>query len=398
VSRASPLPEIRLRDAGITATALPDLHQDATFPGVRSAADQNHIGDQMLVKKLVAISSLAACGMAIAQSSVTLYGTVDIGFQKGTGSIADRSQVAGSGLSSSLLGFRIREDFGGGWGAGAWLEASLNPGNGTGVATNTNNQTSGTRSPIGGSQGLTFNRWSLARLFTPFGELQAGRRFTPQYLNLSGFDPFTALGVGGAQPVRSIVTAPFSTILSNTIAYVSPNIRGFWGEAAYFLGENASNAPNKDDGSGYGVRVGYKKGAISSALAVGRLKYLTGNRSQSNLAASYDFGFAKVTGMVTRDSLGPLDGRGFLIGGSVPFGVNLIRVSYAGYRADAATARPETRKIALGIVHNLSKRTALYATYARANNSGGASHALGNALTGPNMSSSGFDLGLRHFF
>jgi predicted porin len=49
-------------------------------------------------------------------------------------------------------------------------------------------------------------------------------------------------------------------------------------------------------------------------------------------------------------------------------------------------------------VHNLSKRTALYATYARVSNSGGAASALNGAVTGVNSSSTGYDFGIRHSF
>ncbi|WP_260602477.1 hypothetical protein [Variovorax sp. MHTC-1] len=58
----------------------------------------------------------------------------------------------------------------------------------------------------------------------------------------------------------------------------------------------------------------------------------------------------------------------------------------------------ETKKVSLGHVHNMSKRTALYATSARVRNSGGAMAALNGAITGAYRSSSGFDLGVRHAF
>ncbi|WP_374669427.1 porin, partial [Ramlibacter sp.] len=59
---------------------------------------------------------------------------------------------------------------------------------------------------------------------------------------------------------------------------------------------------------------------------------------------------------------------------------------------------PKSRKIALGYVHNLSKRTAVYTTYARVRNSNGAAAALNGATTAANASSSGFDIGVRHSF
>jgi predicted porin len=49
-------------------------------------------------------------------------------------------------------------------------------------------------------------------------------------------------------------------------------------------------------------------------------------------------------------------------------------------------------------VHNLSKRTALYGTYARLSNSGGASAALNGGVTGANRASTGIDLGIKHTF
>ena len=54
--------------------------------------------------------------------------------------------------------------------------------------------------------------------------------------------------------------------------------------------------------------------------------------------------------------------------------------------------------MAIGYVHNLSKRTAVYGTYARVKNSGGSTVSLNGATTAANQSSSGIDIGLRHSF
>lgn len=59
---------------------------------------------------------------------------------------------------------------------------------------------------------------------------------------------------------------------------------------------------------------------------------------------------------------------------------------------------PTSKKLALGYVHNLSKRTALYATYARVTNSGGAAASLNGSVTAANASSTGYDFGVRHAF
>lgn len=61
-------------------------------------------------------------------------------------------------------------------------------------------------------------------------------------------------------------------------------------------------------------------------------------------------------------------------------------------------AGAKTDKFALGYVHDLSKRTALYGTFASLSNSGGAAQALNGAATPANGSSTGFDIGVRHAF
>jgi predicted porin len=106
-----------------------------------------------------------------------------------------------------------------------------------------------------------------------------------------------------------------------------------------------------------------------------------------------------------RDSVAarPVDveGRGWLIGALVPVGAGEIRVAYSQYRveADAAGVSDEgrARKIALGYVHNLSKRTALYATVAHTRGRG-AITAAGTTLESFSERGTGYDLGIRHAF
>jgi hypothetical protein len=89
-----------------------------------------------------------AGGAAHAQSSVTMFGVMDLGVQythgAGVGSV---KALSNGGLSTSRLGFRGTEDLGGGLRAGFWLEGSLNPDTGGGRASNTNNQTAARARP-----------------------------------------------------------------------------------------------------------------------------------------------------------------------------------------------------------------------------------------------------------
>ena len=285
--------------------------------------------------------------------------------------------------------------------ASFWLEAGFAPDSGVGQTTNTNNQASGQGPAAAGGQGLTFNRRSTVSLAGNWGEARFGRDYTPQFWILSDFDPFGVNGVGTGQTFAGIITGVTSTRASNSIGYWLPaNLGGIYGQAMYYLGENPSTPGNvQDDGKGVGVRLGYAAGALNVAVATSRTKYAAGDVRQSNIGAQWDFGVAKLMGHISRDKNGATDAAGWLIGTSVPVGAGEIRASVSQYKTEpGAGPDPKTRKLALGYVHNLSKRTALYATFARVRNTAGAAIALNGSTTGANASSTGYDFGIRHRF
>jgi predicted porin len=345
------------------------------------------------------LGSVAAVG---AQSSVTLFGVVDTNLAFGRGSVADRNQISNSGNATSRLGFRGVEDLGGGMSASFWLEGGLATDDGQGNATNSNNQASGTGAAVAGRQGLTFNRRATVSLAGTWGEVRLGRDYTPQYWNLYFADPFGNVGVGLPMPATYLFggfTGSTSVRSSNGITYFLPGgLGGFFGSAQIYLGENLQNgAATEDDGSGGGVRLGYSNGPIYASIATGRTKYAAGNTRQSNAVATYNFGVAKLGLQVSRDKSGPATGKGWLVGGWLPVGPGEFLASFSRYETTAA-GNPEGKKLALGYIHNLSKRTALYTTWARVKNSGGAATALNGSLTAPNTSSTGLDIGVRHSF
>lgn len=360
-------------------------------------------------KSLIALAVMAAAGAASAQSSVTLFGIVDAALTIGRGSLTDRTQITNSGYNSSRLGFRGTEDLGGGMSASFWLEAGVNNDDGTGAASNTNNQTvgafvpaTGANAPVrAGTQGLTFNRRSTVSLAGGWGELRIGRDYVPGFWNLTVFDPFGTNGVGTTATLG--LAHATAVRASNSVGYfLPPNLGGFYGQAMYFLGENAENgAADEDNGRGYGLRVGYGAGPFNVAFGYTKTEYNTlgvdTNVEQMNIGGQWDFGMAKLQGQYVNDEVAGVDAKGFLIGALVPVGAGEIRAAYSQYKVDALTD-PKIRKIALGYVHNLSKRTAVYATVARLRNSGGAATALGGATTGADTSSTGFDVGVRHSF
>ncbi len=348
-------------------------------------------------KSLIALAVLASAGVASAQSSVTLFGIVDATLAFGKGSISNKTQLTNSGYNSSRLGFRGTEDLGGGMSASFWLEAGMNNDNGSGAPTNLNNQASGTSAATAGTQGLTFNRRSTVSLGGGWGELRLGRDYTPQFWNLTVFDPFGTNGAGTTQTLNSSLGGPVTVRASNSIGYFLPgNLGGFYGQLQHYRGENNNNVAN--DGTGTAMRVGYANGPVNAALAYSTTKYSTGDIKSTNIGGQWDFGVAKLMGHYNRDRVsGGATGKGYLLGALVPVGPGEIRLAYSQYKNDLS-GDPKTKKIALGYVHNLSKRTAVYATYARLRNSGGAAQALNGAGNAANQNSTGYDFGIRHSF
>ena len=371
----------------------------------------------MPTERAAALATLAVAGVASAQSSVTLFGIVDAGvsYYNAKGGNLKQTQWAqsSSGYNSSRIGFRGTEDLGGGLAAGFWLEGGLNNDVGQGKAS-------------GG--GLDFQRRSTVSLSGPFGEVRLGRDFTPTFWNNTAFDPFGTNGVGTniidtAESSAFGGTNPQYVRSSNTVGYFLPaNIGGFYGQVQYGFHEqvNALNV-NPETGEYMGGRFGYANGPLDVALAYGESTILDnglGNenkRKTVNLGASYDFSVVKLFGELSQAKIDRTVGyvglndqkiSGDLLGISAPIGAGLIRASYSGAKFDNGTAAadPKSSKLAVGYVYNLSKRTALYATYAHIWNRNGATLTTGGSPVIPAFSSTGkssangYDFGVRHAF
>src|SRR3954466_15464328 len=77
-------------------------------------------------KSLLALAVLGAfAGAASAQSSVTLFGVVDLSANQIKNGGASTQTLQSNQLNSNRLGFRGIEDLGGGLKAGFWLEAAM---------------------------------------------------------------------------------------------------------------------------------------------------------------------------------------------------------------------------------------------------------------------------------
>lgn len=353
-------------------------------------------------KSLIALAVMAAAGAASAQSSVTLFGIVDAAISRYSVSGGQSAtKLTNSGYNSSRLGFRGTEDLGGGLSASFWLEGSLSNDDGT-------------------PAGFMFQRRSTVSLAGGWGELRLGRDYTPTFWNMTVFDPFGTNGVGSnvGHKAKTAATAflaggpvvdPAYVRASNMVGYFLPaNLGGFYGQINYAFDEQVTG----DQGQYIGGRLGFASGPFNVAAAYGKtegsepLGLAAPEVTDWNIGGQWDFGMAKLLAVYDNAEYdtgagGSADLKSWLIGGLIPVGAGEIRVSYGETKLDVAGSDPRARQWALGYVHNLSKRTALYATYARVNNKNGSALPIQGSGTPAgiaNASSSGFDIGVRHSF
>jgi len=346
-------------------------------------------------KSLLALAALTAfAGVASAQSSVTLFGVVDLnlrGVDNGTGT---RSTLSQDGNASSRLGFRGVEDLGGGMKAGFWLEAGVNPDiGGTNMIAGTNQLPTGAAVPAQNGISQFFNRRSTVSLMGGFGEVRLGRDYTPTFWNHTVFDPFGTNGVGSQTNIQGTAGSPAQTLVraNNTVGYFLPSLGGLYGQVQYAMDEGA--APGNEY---MGGRIGYAAGPVNVAGAYGETKLPGTNLKAWNVGASFNMGFLTIMGQVHEYKYGANKQTNYLVGATVPLGAGTLKASFGETKfGNKAT------QIAVGYVYDVSKRTALYVHASQVDNDAGKAYTAGgggktNGAGG--FKSTGYELGLRHSF
>ncbi|MDO8051610.1 porin [Janthinobacterium sp. SUN211] len=363
-------------------------------------------------KTLITLAVLAAAtGVAQAQSSVVIYGTVDAGFVSERGGVNGNVNKLDSGVASaSRLGFKGTEDLGSGLSALFVLEAGFGVDTG---AQGKNEALFGRQSYVGLSSKTT-------------GTLTLGRQYTPWYNTLSKVaDPFA---VGYAGSAKNLFPSKALTRTSNTVLYTSPNFNGFDADVAYTFGEKAES--NKY-GRQIGASAGYSNGPLNARLAYNT----TSNESAASnkgsarnwlAAANYDFAVAKAyvaygvnkgdNSAVANNAKENADGtfstansfnyntaaysndsNNILVGATVPVGpAGTVMASFIRTNDKAAT-NADADQWAVGYSYALSKRTSTYASYAKIKNKNGAGYTVGNN-SNVGTGDKAFNVGVRHSF
>ena len=348
-------------------------------------------------KSLLALAVLGAfAGVASAQSSVNLYGTVDLSakYVKNDGQ-ARRLSLSQDGINSSQLGFRGTEDLGGGLKANFTLISGVNADTGN-VSTK------------------FFNRRATLSLLGGFGEVRLGRDYTPTFWNNTIFDAFGTNGVGNSLNVQQFA-ATTNVRADNSVGYFLPtNIGGVYGQvmAAASEGGSTASATGINGGRYLGGRVGFAAGPFDVAVAYGtqRIDAATANDYKTaNIGASFNLGAFKLMGYYDRDTLGNRKENRYSLSGVATFGQSEIHLGYSGSKVKGLAVSPtvannKVNQLALGYVYSLSKRTAVYSTVARLDNGGSTTSGANLAIGGGNGSptrggnSTAAEFGVRHFF
>ncbi|MDO9422250.1 MAG: porin [Herminiimonas sp.] len=362
-------------------------------------------------KSLLALAVLGAfAGAASAQSSVTVYGIVDLGFDStDNGAAAGRTNgIKSGGQSASRIGFKGTEDLGGGLNALFQLEATIQADTGAAFGAGA----AGTGPNAGANQSAGgFNRIATVGLQSnAFGTVNLGRQTSVIKDAYDVVDPF---GDGGTiAPISTIffngaLTSDFGRI-SNSVKYSTPSFGGFKVAAAYGFGETPGDTGAN---SNYGIGAGYANGPLNVQFAyhnqdrstVANPAVQTIENKLAFVGATYNFGVVKLHGAYADTKLetfGPAAEtkyRNYLVGVSLPLGAagNLF-ASYA-VNDNRTTNNADAQKAAIMYTYDLSKRTNLYTGYSHTSNDNGSR--IGLDATAPvGESASAINVGIRHKF
>jgi len=359
-------------------------------------------------KSLIALATLAAAtGTAFAQSSVTMFGNVDIGFgthktqsRDGT-TFTKTSGVMDGSWAGSRLGFRGTEDLGGGLRASFMLEQGINP-----TAPEGFNQRVGSNGhQIGGTSTYSTgnNRQSFLGLAGGFGEVRVGYQYTNSY-DVVAFQGYSLSEFQGGNYQNQTHA---NGTRANAITYIAPKMGAVTLKAQFGQGtgrgtveSNAvatGNGFTKNNNAYMSLMAAYAAGPLNVAYAYSQAGVEQANATNAtvtnafgvvgtaattanantakrdqvshNLGASYNLGFATVSatfgqmnngGTTTATTETKTTAQQFSV--KVPFGATDLLLSTGSVKAKTPTATTtDMSGTMIGVSHALSKRTNIYA-------------------------------------
>ncbi|QBR01561.1 porin [Paraburkholderia pallida] len=360
------------------------------------------------LKTIATALMLASANASWAQSSVTLYGTVDGGllYLNKTGSEANQRNngslfgFTSSGLSPSIFGLLGHEDLGGGYKANFNLVSGISIANGGFDNTN----------------GNLFGRQAWVSISSPYGEAAFGLQYSPFEVALFESDPrsFSQFGSSIVVYADNVGTGTF---VSNAITWSSPTVAGFTARALVALGGVAGDFRA---GFQYSGSLKYQFGGLMLNAAI--LDESQSDDKALNLSAftmpvvAKTFGAAYNFSSVTvKASFTTYDAPRLLVGGARFGGANHVYNAGliwhalpqldvdagAWYIRDPHESANHAITSTLGTTYYLSKNTSLYAQFGVTDNHGNESIGLtveNGGLVGAKGTTVGLNTGIKHTF
>jgi predicted porin len=322
-------------------------------------------------KALLAVVALAATGSVFAQSSVSIYGRVNITAENQKSGSASRQVLADN---ASRWGLKGTEDLGGGLKASFVLE-------------------SGFDASTGRAQASFFGRQSEVNLAGGFGMVRLGNFTSEAYFATSDF-----IGMHNHETGTSS-DAFYAYVGRNTnkIAYRTPEfVKGLTAEAAVSAPEGAVGAKRTVD-----LAANYAMGPLALGFGYENANVTGLDVNQFAVRALYNTGPITVGATVQRDEngFGPFGTRtNFRVAAMYEMGPSEFHLNIGRAGKYSKLANSEATQLTLGVNYNLSKRTKAYGYYTRLDNSAASPYALGFAFGAAGQDQSTFAVGVRHNF
>ena len=305
------------------------------------------------------VASLALSAAAVAQSTVSIYGLMDVSAGRFQNVGAQRVWRSDSGsMSTSYIGVKSSDDLGGGLSAKFAIEHYLRLDQGA----------------VGRFDGDAFwARSAYVGLQGAFGSTVIGRNTTPLFVSTVVFNAFGD-SYGFSPAIRQLFTPtllPFygDSAWNNSLAYSSPTSNGLSLNLLANVGEGAAGAVGRN----IGANLLYSKGPIAATVVYQKVKngalgtppgYTGQNTFQ--LGGSYDLTLVKLFGQFTQvntQAAAASKTRIYGFGAALPVGdLGRFMLQLNGARATTPIETSETT-FSLGYDHALSKNTDVYALY-----------------------------------
>ncbi len=330
-------------------------------------------------KSLIVLAALGAfTTVASAQSSVTLYGRVDLSAGKYAGT-KNKTMTNGSG---SRFGVRGVEDLGGGLSAFFNLEHRYDADTGAQSAGAVAAGNTSNAAPLG----RFWTGRSIVGLQGGFGKVTLGREYTTSFLMSQLIaDPWgwdTVVSQGGTALNNLITGGAIARVRNDSSFTYNFSAAGFSVGAQV---AESTDTINKFQKRPFNFAVGYAAGPVMVALGYEK----TGEVAQDSakwltVNGSYNLGVVKLGALYGKgNTAAGADHKSYLLTATAPMGQGEFRASYGRLKNETANV-DAAKGFALGYHYALSKRTTLYTDLIR-------NTALATEKTG-------YDFGIKHNF